>query len=82
MNYKDTNRNVYDAYAKVFEDRTDKRFREYVLSDLENFFDSLNGFRVLDIGAGPGRESGYLRDKGCIVSSLDISREMFKIVQR
>ena len=78
MDYKSINRDVYDTYAETFEERT-MEMTERMVPDLNKFVSSLNGFRVLDIGCGPGRDSGYLRNTGCVVTSLDFSKEMLRL---
>ncbi|MBI2106004.1 hypothetical protein HYT56_04175 [Candidatus Woesearchaeota archaeon] len=62
MNYKETNTDAYNAYSNRYEERT--IVCEWIADDLNKFFENLCGFRILDAGAGPGRDSGYLRKMG------------------
>jgi len=79
MDYKEIHSDFYDTYSREFDNRTWRdadRLNHYVSDFLSNVE---RGFRVLDLGSGPGKCSEVMRKRGYRVVSLDLSRNMLRI---
>jgi len=74
-NYKNITKNVYEKYAKEYEENT-KDYHKYIQKELEIFLKNLKGKRVLDVGSGPGRDSFYFKKKGLEPLCIDLSEKM------
>ena len=65
----------YNKFAKNYVDSTFDTILQYQLTQFTSF---LKGGKVLDAGAGSGRDSIYLKEEGFTVSAIDISSEIAK----
>ena len=65
----------YNKFAKNYVDSTFDTILQYQLTQFTSF---LKGKKVLDAGAGSGRDSLYLKEEGLTVSAIDISPEIVK----
>src|SRR3989344_1175532 len=82
MNYKKANINCYDKYAEIFEANTWKD-SEVLGGYIYDFLREMKmGFRILDLGCGPGRCTEIMRKSGYVVTDLDISRKMLELSRR
>ena len=61
---------AYDEYASQYVENSFDTILQYQLTQFSSF---LRGKKILDVGAGSGRDSSYLKDEGYTVSSIDIS---------
>ena len=71
---------LYNRYAKSYEQRT-SGFGQFLGLDYQLFMDNLPGKRILDIGAGPGRDCAVFKQAGFQPVALDISCEMLSLCQ-
>ena len=70
---------TYDKYAR---DRYRAKNVEWKTKEREKFLKHLkneNAERLLDLGAGPARDSVYFRDNGFNIICVDLSKEMARI---
>ena len=65
----------YNQFAKNYVESTFETILQYQLTQFTSF---LKGKKVLDVGAGSGRDSLYLKEEGFIVSAIDLSSEITK----
>ena len=65
----------YDKFAKNYVDSTFDTILQYQLTQFTSF---LKGKKILDAGAGSGRDSLYLKEEDLNVISIDISLEIAK----
>jgi len=67
---------TYDKYAKIYADYTYPKLMQFQL----NKFISLipKKAKILDVGAGSGRDAHYFNDYGLDITSIDISDNMLK----
>ena len=65
----------YNKFAKNYVESTFDTILQYQLTQFTSF---LKGKKVLDAGAGSGRDSLYLKEEGLTVSAIDISPEIVK----
>ncbi|MDN3714694.1 class I SAM-dependent methyltransferase [Vibrio breoganii] len=69
---------IYDKFAQKF-------FEQYTTTTFEEVHDSwrhywpMSGDKVLDVGAGIGRDALYMSETGCDVYALEPSKEMRKL---
>ena len=75
-------RNAYDKYAQ---ERDAQGMEEWKFKEREQFLTLLqqNGKKkLLEIGAGPGRDSKYFQDQGLDVVSIDLSPAMVELCRQ
>ena len=65
----------YNKFAKNYVESTFDTILQYQLTQFTSF---LKGKKVLDAGAGSGRDSLYLKEEGFTVSAIDLSPEIVK----
>lgn len=65
----------YNKFAKNYVESTFDTILQYQLTQFTSF---LKGKKVLDAGAGSGRDSLYLKEEGLTISAIDISPEIVK----
>jgi ubiquinone/menaquinone biosynthesis C-methylase UbiE len=70
---------VYDKFAKEFEEKTKDFLNKYLLDETKLFMHNLKGKKILDLGCGPGRDAIYFKEKGYSVVCVDISPKMIKL---
>jgi ubiquinone/menaquinone biosynthesis C-methylase UbiE len=68
---------TYESYAKEYEEKWGNYTGLENLAD--KFISYLKGYKLLDIGCGPGRDSKYLSDKGFEVVGVDLTNNFLKI---
>lgn len=74
---------VAEDYATLLADHlAGEPVQRHVLSLFAELVRSRGGGRVLDLGCGTGRLSGYLRDLGLDVEGLDLSPGMLAVARR
>lgn len=69
---------IYDRYAEDYRQRT-WDYTRFLGPDYDRFVAALPGPRVLDLGAGPGRDSVVFRDRGLSPVALDLSTSMLAL---
>jgi len=69
---------VYDRYAEAYRRRT-WDYTRFLAPDYDRFVSYLPGPRVLDLGAGPGRDAVVFRDRGLRPVALDLSSRMLAL---
>ncbi len=72
--------NTYNKMAKEYDEETVDFWDRFPRSILDNFVNLVSG-KILDIGAGPGRDGLLLKNSGLDVVCLDASTEMVKIAK-
>tara|TARA_Y100000310_G_scaffold332936_1_gene409494 strand:+ start:627 stop:1238 length:612 start_codon:yes stop_codon:yes gene_type:complete len=70
---------TYDKIAKIYTEYTKNQIIQFQLTKFESF---LSGKKILDVGCGPGRDSGYFTDDGFDVTGVDASEEFIKIAKK
>ena len=65
----------YNKFAKNYVESTFDTILQYQLTQFTSF---IKGKKVLDAGAGSGRDSLYLKEEGFTVSAIDLSPEIVK----
>lgn len=68
---------VYDKIAKQYANKFSKP-SEFI----DEFLLALPGKKILDVGCGPGIDSGYMKNKGFVVTGIDLSKTMLKIAKK
>jgi len=63
-------------------DKKEKYLNSFEQGKTVPLFEDVNGKKILDVGAGTGRLAVELAKKGAIVTALDVSEQMLKILQR
>lgn len=71
----------YDLYAVYYDQKT-AYLDGFEQNKLLPFLGNLNDKKILDVGAGTGRLSLRLAEKGATVTALDISPEIIKVLHR
>jgi len=71
----------YDLAAENY-DKKEKYLNSFEQGKTVPLFEDVNGKKILDVGAGTGRLAVELAKKGAIVTALDVSEQMLKILQR
>ncbi len=71
----------YDLAAADY-DKKENYLNSFEQGRLLPFFDDIAGRNILDVGAGTGRLAVELARRGAIVTALDISGEMLKVLAR
>jgi len=66
---------TYNKIAKIYSDYTYNKIQQYQLT---KFISMLPGKRVLDAGAGSGRDVEYFLNEGYDAIGIDISEGMLK----
>lgn len=70
------------SYARGTQWHTEK-FDSYDLTPLiDRFLQFTSGKRVLDLGCGAGRDAAVFRSKGCAVTGIDASPELFTVARQ
>jgi SAM-dependent methyltransferase len=69
---------LYNQYAKVYEART-RDFRQFIKLDYQIFLNNLPGKKIIDLGAGPGRDCAVFKQAGFQPTALDVSDEMLAL---
>lgn len=72
--------NTYNKMAKEYDEETVDFWDRFPRSILDKFVNLVSG-KILDIGAGPGRDGLLLKNSGLDVVCLDASTEMVKIAK-
>lgn len=75
---------TYDNVAQEYMERYQKHGDQ---NNMQPFLDKFivlltTGKKVLDIGGGAGFDAKYLSDKGCIVTSIDLSEKLLEIARQ
>lgn len=71
---------TYNKMAKEYDEETVDFWDRFPRSILDKFVNLVSG-KILDIGAGPGRDGLLLKNSGLDVVCLDASTEMVKIAK-
>lgn len=71
----------YDLAAENY-DKKEKYLNSFEQGKIIPLFGDVNGKKILDVGAGTGRLAVELAKKGAIITALDVSEKMLKILQR
>jgi ubiquinone/menaquinone biosynthesis C-methylase UbiE len=82
MDYKETNRDVYDKYAEFYDRLSGDYIRTVLFDNARSFMDMLPGGDVLDIGSGPGKDSAFFVEQGLVPLCLDIAPGMIKLCEQ
>ena len=83
MNYKEVNRDFYDAHAEEFTKNVKNLLANpFLRQESDIFLRELSGDRILDLGSGSGRSSGYFRSKGYHPVCFDLSRRMLELCKQ
>lgn len=74
--------NIVDSYNKNAMERDSYSFQDWKVKEREIFLETLKTNKcrnLLEIGAGPGKDSLYFKEQGLNTTSTDISPEMVKL---
>ncbi len=76
--------NSEDGYnlAAEFYDNKENYLNSFEQNKVVPLLGDVTGKKILDVGAGTGRLSVPLAKKGAIVTALDVSEEMLKVLQK
>ena len=69
----------YNKFAKNYVEYTFDTILQYQLTQFISF---LKGKKVLDVGAGSGRDAQYLKEEGLKVTGIELSSEVIKEAKR
>lgn len=84
MNYDEVKKALRDSYDKTAADRDRGGISEWKAAERANFLAWLQREQkqtLLEIGAGPGRDSLFFHEQGLSVTCTDLSPEMVKLCQ-
>lgn len=79
---KDINENLKEAYNKYADVREKSEMQQWKEEQRAKFLDLIkieNKKSLLELGAGPGRDSKFFMDEGLEVVATDLSSEMIKL---
>ena len=83
MNYKEVNRDFYDTHAEEFTKNVKNLLANpFLRQESDIFLQELSGERILDLGSGSGRNSGYFRSKEYHPVCFDFSRGMLELCKQ
>jgi ubiquinone/menaquinone biosynthesis C-methylase UbiE len=74
-------KNGYDLAAEDY-DKKEKYLNSFEQNKVVPLVDDVEGKKILDVGAGTGRLAILLADKGAVITALDVSAEMLKVLRR
>src|ERR1700727_409264 len=76
--------NDYDSFAEAYTAETEANLINgyYTRPAILDLAGDVAGRRILDVGCGSGPISAALRDRGAIVTGIDISAGMLKLARR
>ena len=79
--YKDIKKTIeaYNKFAELFYARTFNKISQYHLTE---FLSKLKGKKILDAGAGTGRDMIYFKEEGYNVTGIDLADEMIKVAKK
>ncbi|MBC8444093.1 class I SAM-dependent methyltransferase [Candidatus Woesearchaeota archaeon] len=69
----------YNKFAKNYVEYTFDTILQYQLTQFISF---LKGKKILDVGAGSGRDAQYLKEEGLKVTGIELSPEVIKEAKR
>ncbi len=76
----------YNEMAKRYQDERNQDYEtfieKYLSNELNFFITSLKGRKILDIGAGPGRDALLLKEKGLHPICIDLSKKMVALCEQ
>jgi ubiquinone/menaquinone biosynthesis C-methylase UbiE len=70
---------TYNKIAEIYSEFTKNQVMQFQLSKFSSF---LPGKKILDVGCGPGRDSGYFVEDGFDVVGVDASEAFIKIAKK
>ena len=82
---EDEVRRTYDSIASIYDKkRTDKTiYNDYIeMPAVLSLLKDIRGKKILDLGCGTGVLSKILKNRGAMVSGIDISPKMIEIAKR
>jgi SAM-dependent methyltransferase len=84
MMRRDGRLNDYDSLAEAYaaENETNLVNAYYERPAMLELAGDVAGRRILDVGCGTGPLSAALRDRGAVVTGIDVSAEMLKLARR
>lgn len=71
----------YDLAAEDY-DKKEKYLNSFEQNKVLPLLYDVEGKKILDVGAGTGRLAILLADKGAVITALDVSAEMLKVLRR
>jgi 2-polyprenyl-3-methyl-5-hydroxy-6-metoxy-1,4-benzoquinol methylase len=84
--FKDTKqtKRYYEKNSNRYEKKYSSRdfTLKYFPQEINYFLNNLNGKKILDVGAGFGKDSIYFKSKGYKPYAIDISKEMIKLCKK
>lgn len=82
MDFKNNLRETYDKYALERESREMEDWKVAERSRFLSFLKAENKKRLLEIGAGTGRDSKFFQDQGFVVTCIDLSPLMVDLCRQ
>ena len=82
QDYKKITKNLYEKYAKEYENNLTKEFEKLLEGDRDLFLKNLKGKKILDVGSGPGRDSIYFKKQGYEPLCIDFSEKMIELCKK
>lgn len=79
---KQYNEKLKETYNKYANDREKKEAQDWKIDQIKEYLELIkkeNKKTILEIGAGPGRDSKFFMDNGLEATATDLSEEMVKI---
>ncbi len=72
---------TFNTHALSYDCRT-KEFVTKIKKEIDLFLSLLSGKKIVDLGAGPGRDAGYMKSKGFDVLCVDIAEKMLELCRK
>mgnify|MGYP001175451682 FL=1 len=75
-------KNIIESYNKKAIERNSSVIQDWKINERENFLNYIHSesfSSLLEIGAGPGKDSLYFKEQGLNTFSIDLSPEMIKL---
>ncbi len=73
---------TFNTHSESYKEKTKDYLKNYLQKEAGLFLSSLKGTNIIDLGAGPGRDAVYFKEKGFSVLCADISDNMLNLCKK